>query len=325
MNCCVLRFIGVLLVWTQFAHAQAIRLESTSAAYPLSNRIVEDFRRAGGTIKVLAREPGSAEALRRLCAAEAEIAVVARPMLKGELAQCQTAGSSFVEIPIAFDALVVVVNPRNNFVAALSVDELRAMWRVEAQGKLVRWSQLNPRYLDQPLKLFAPDAQAERGNYFDQAILGHAEARRDLTSSAVDDVIVQAVARDPGALGYVPLAYYAANRNRLRAVPIAQAAGGATEPSLESVATGRYQPLSRPLLLYVSAKALERAEVAAFADHYLQQARRLARELNYVPLADATYQAAQERLRQRTAGSRWDGATPVGMTLESLHKRLTAL
>lgn len=324
----LLPFVGVFFACVASGvQAQAIRLQSASAAYPLSKRIVDDVGRAGGTVKIVSGDSGSAEALRRLCAGETDLAAVARPIIKGELAQCEKAERTFVEVPIAFDALAVIVNPRNTFVEALSIDELRGVWTAEAQGKLVRWSQLNARYPDEPLKLYAPDARAERGNYFNEAVLGSGrEARRDFTASADDDVIVQAVARDAAALGYVPLAYYLGNLKRLKAVPIVRAAGNAAaEPSLESVAAGRYQPLSRPLFLYVSAKSLEWAEVAAFADHYVQEVRRLGRELHYVPLADGTYQIAQQRLRQRTAGSRWDGVVPVGVTMESLHKRFSAL
>jgi phosphate transport system substrate-binding protein len=321
--------LSAVLLFSMFslAHGQAIRLETSSATYPLAKRIVDDASAAGAKVKVVVGESGSAEALRRLCAGEAELAAVSRPIVKVELAQCQKAGRTFVELPIAFDALAVVVNPRNSFLSALSADELRTLWAAESQGKVVRWSQINPRYPDEPVKLYAPDARAERGNYFNEAILGSGrEARRDFTASADDDVIVRAVARDASALGYVPLAYYAANRKRVKVVPIAAGANStAVEPSLESIAAGRYQPLSRPLFLYVDAKSLDRAEVAAFSEFYLQQVRRLASELNYVPLADATYQAVQQRLRQRTAGSRWDGTVPTGVTLESLHKRFAPL
>jgi len=324
MKRCLVHVVGVfLLCSTVVTQGQPVRLQSSSAAHPLSQRIAGDFAAAGGKVKIELGDSGSAEALRRLCAGEADFAVVSRPIIKVELAQCAKVEKTFVEVPIAFDALAVVVNPRNSFLAALSVEELRTVWTAEAQGKLVRWSQINSRYPDQPLKLYAPDARAERGNYFNEAILGAGrEARRDFSASADDDVIVQAVARDADALGYVPLSYYAANRKRLKAVPIARTAGGsAAEPSLDSIAAGQYQPLSRPLFMYVSAKSLERAEVSAFAEHYLQQVRRIAREMNYVPLADATYQAGEQRLRKRSVGSRWDGTVPVGVTLESLHKR----
>jgi phosphate transport system substrate-binding protein len=269
-------------------------------------------------------ESGSAEAIRRLCAGEAEMATVSRPIVKAELARCQQADASFVELPIAFDAIVVVVNPRNAFVGALSVEELKAIWSAQAQAKVTRWSQVNAKYPDTAIKLYAPEPRAERGNTFNEAILGAGgEPRRDVTGSADDGVLVEALARDANALGYVPLAYYLANRNRLKAVPIAASAGAqAVTPSADSIAKGEYQPLSRPLFLYVNAKALERTQVKALAEFYLREARRLARELNYVPLAESTYELAQARLRQKITGSPWGGSVPVGLTLEAVHKRL---
>lgn len=316
--------VGLLLACSAFAQ-QPIRLESSSAAYPLSKRVAEEVGRAGA-LRIALGESGSAEALRRLCAGQAEFATVSRPIDKRELAQCERAKRGFVEVPIAFDAIAVVVNPRNGFVGSMSVDELRAVWAIEAQAKVTHWNRINAAYPGQPVKLYGAEARAERGNYFHEAVLGSGrEARRDVTTSADDDVLVQAVARDENALGYVPLAYYLANPKRLKAVPIAPAAGAAAvRPSPDSIAKGLYQPLSRPLFLYASAKALERAEAAAFAAQYLDEVRRAARELHYVPLQQATYEAAKARLRERTAGSLWDGAMPVGMTLEALHGRLAA-
>lgn len=320
----LLALLGVLVSCSVLAQVQILRLESSSAAYPLSNRIAKDLK---GDAKIAVSESGSAEALRRLCAGEAELATTSRPILKSELAHCLRSGRTFVEAPIAFDAVVVVVNPRNSFVESLSLDELRKAWAIEGQSRVRRWNQINPAYPDLPLKLYAPESRAERGNYFNDAVLGSGrEARRDVTSSVDDDIIVQAVARDANALGYVPLSYYIGNRNKLKGVPIVGRAGGrAVAPSHDSIASGRYQPLSRPLFLYASVKALERAEVASFVDRYLQEVPGIARELGYVPLADATYQLAKSRVRNRTAGSLWGGAAPVGLTLDALHERIAAL
>jgi phosphate transport system substrate-binding protein len=306
------------------AAAQPIRVESSSAAYPLTKGVAERLQGGGG---VILSESGSASALRRLCAGELEFAAVSRPIDKSELAACERAKRAFIEVPIAFDALAVVVNPRNDFVASLSVEQLRAVWAIESQAKLTHWSGINPAYPLMPVKLYAPEARAERGNYFNEAVLGKGrEARRDVTSSADDNVLVQAVARDQNALGYVPLAYYLANPKRLKLVPIAPSTGATpVAPSAEAVAKGLYQPLSRPLFLYASAKALEQPQAASFAQAYLAQIRDVAPRLGYVPLADPTYEAAGRRLAQRTAGSLWAGEVPVGLTLQSLQQRLGAL
>jgi phosphate transport system substrate-binding protein len=312
-------FLGASLACVAFlAHSQAIRVESSSAAYPLSKAAVEDFGRArGAAAKPLLGESGTAEALRRLCSGEAELASVSRPILNAELARCSAA---FVEVPVAFDAIVVVINPRNAFLASLTVEELRAIWEEAAQARLRHWKDLDAAYPDVPLKLYAPEARAERGNYFNEAILGPAkESRRDVTVSADDDVLAQAIARDMNALGYVPLSYYASNRARLKAVPIARTAGApAVTPTPQTLANGQYQPLSRPLFLYVSMKALEKPGVGAFAEFYLRRSARAARNLNYAALTDRAYQLALERLRKRVAGSAWNGTVPVGMTVETL-------
>jgi phosphate transport system substrate-binding protein len=323
------RFLGMLLACTAIAaHGQAIRVDSSSALLPLSQAIVEAFRPSlPGGQQVSLRESGTAEALRRLCAGEAELATVSRPILSAELARCGETGTAFIELPVAFDAIVVVVNPRNTFVASLSVPELRSIWEQGAQAKLRHWKDVNPGFPVLPLKLYAPDAKAESGGYFNEAVLGAGkEARRDVTTSVDDNLLARAIARDQGALGYVSLSHYAAHERRLKAVPIAAAAGAAAiAPTPENLASGAYQPLSRPLFLYVSVKALEKPAVGALADFYLRRGSVIARDLNYAPLTARSYQLTVERLQRRTAGSSWNGTVPVGLTVEALQRRLSAL
>ena len=322
-------FLGALLACAGFAvQGQVIRMESSSAVLPLSQAIVAEFRQTAGAGKAVAiRESGTAEALRRLCAGESELAAVSRPILRAELARCAAAGTAFVELPVAFDAVVVVVNPRNTFVASLSVPELRAIWGEGAQAKLRHWKDLNPGYPALPLKLYAPDARAESGGYFNEAILGAGkEPRRDVTVSADDNVLARAIARDQNALGYVSLSHYASEQRRLRAVPITAAAGApAVAPTLQNLASGAYQPLSRPLFLYVNAKALEKPGVGALAEFYLKRSPGTARDLNYAPLTERSYLLAIERLHKRIAGSSWNGTVPVGLTVETMQRHLSTL
>jgi len=321
---CFFRLVSAsLLCSATIVCGQPIRFENASATYPLTKRIIDDFDHADGSVRVVVGKSGSALALQRLCNREVEFATAARPIIKSEVAQCLAAGITFVELPLALDGIAVVANPQNAFISTLSIEELRTVWASEAQGKLTRWSQLGAQYPDVPLNLYGMDGRAERGNYFNEAILGPGrETRRDFTASADDNIIVQAVARDPRALGYVPFGYYANNRRGLKAIAITRAPGDSPAyPSLESIASGQYHPLTRPLFLYVTATSLERQEVASLAGHYLDEARRLARELNYVPLSDDTYRAARNRLRERTAGSYWDGSVPVGATLDLVRGR----
>jgi phosphate transport system substrate-binding protein len=312
-----------LTVYSAGASAQSVRIEGSSAGLTISQAAAAGFRLGHSNVAVTVGLSGSDGALRGLCRGEVDFAHSARPILKAEIEACRKADVPFIELPIAFDAVAVVVNPKNGFVQSLTLDELRSMWEESAQGKIVRWNQVNSRFPDAPLKLLAPDSQFDGSNYFLAAILKPGQSpRRDYMGSVDDNVLIQGVARDVNTVSYLPIATYLENRAKLRAVPIAASAEAqAVTPSPESIANGQYQPLSRPIFLYVNARSLARPEVAAFAEFYAAHAARLARDTKYVSLSDNTYQSGRERLRRRIAGSVWNGAVPVGLGLQELQKR----
>src|SRR5690606_13297559 len=200
----------------------------------------------------------------------------------------KAAGVEYVELPVAFDALTVVINPKNTFIKSLSVDELKKMWEPAAQGKVSKWKDVNPAWPDAPLTLFGAGADSGTFDYFTEAIVGKSKSSRgDFTASEDDNVLVQGVSRDVNALGFFGYAYYAENQDKLKAVPIAAKPGAVgVLPSMESVLKGSYQPLSRPIFIYVNAKSLDKPEVKAFVDYYLTEGAKLAREVKYVPLPD---------------------------------------
>ena len=303
--------------------AQAVRVEGPGAGLTISQAAATEYGRAHTKTQVSVGLSGSGGAIAKLCRGDVDLAHSARPMLKAELEACGKANVAFIELPLAFDAVAVVVNPKNSFVNSLTLPELRTMWQEAAQGKVVRWNQVNPAFPDAPLKLLAPDAQFDGSNYFLAAVLRPEQsARRDTMGSVDDNVLIQGVARDLNTVSYLPLATYLENRAKLRAVAIAPSAEApAVLPSAEAIASGQYQPLSRPLFLYVSVRSLARPEVAAFAEFYAGDAARLVRQANYVPLAQSTYAAGQKRLRQRQTGSMWNGEVPVGLSIEQLQKR----
>ncbi len=319
--------IALLSLATHFtdALAQAVRIEGSSAGLTISQAAAAEFRRTHSDVAVNVGVSGSGGALGKLCRGEIDLVHSARPILKSELEACGKADIQFVELPIAFDAVTVVVNRKNSFVQSLTLPELRSIWEEAAQGKVVRWSQVNARFPDAPLKLLAPDRQFDTANYFAAAVLKQGQSpRRDTMGSVDDNVLIQGVARDLNTLSYVPIATYLENRAKLRAVPIAASTGAqAVMPSPETIANGQYQALSRPIFLYVNTRSLARPEVAAFAEFYAANAARLAKGARYVPLTDRTYQAAQERLRRRIAGSVWNGVVPVGLKMEELQRRDT--
>jgi phosphate transport system substrate-binding protein len=264
---------------------------------------------------------GSGASLARFCRGEIEIAQSARPMAAEELTACARAETLFIELPLAFDAVTVVVNPRNDFIQSLGKDELQRLWSAASEGKLLHWKQLNARYPDTPIKLYGPDNRFESHALFFEAVLGENQApRRDVTASVDDATLVQAVARDANALSFVSHATYQDARSRLKAVAIAED-GKAVVPSAQAIAEGRYRLLARPLFLYVSVKALARPEVREFAAYAVTHAGRFAQAAKSLPLSDSAYRLAGARLAGQRTGSVWAGTQPIGLTLAELDKK----
>jgi phosphate transport system substrate-binding protein len=197
------------------------------------------------------------------------------------------------------------------------------MWEAGAQNKVKTWKQVNPAWPDQPLKLFGPGADSGTFDYFTEAVNGKSKASRgDYTASEDDNVLVQGVSRDVNALGYFGYAYYIENKDKLKAVPIAPAAGQpGVEPSLESVITGKYQPLSRPIFIYVNAKSYERPEVQQFIEYYMKHSDELVREVKYVPLPANAYAHNLEMVAKKQLGTKFGGEAQVGLTIEELMKK----
>jgi phosphate transport system substrate-binding protein len=223
---------------------------------------------------------------------------------------------------VAFDALTVVINPKNGFVKQLTLAEMKKMWEPAAQGKVTRWNQVNPAWPDAPMKLFGPGADSGTFDYFTEAVVGKAKSSRgDFTASEDDNVLVQGVARDVNGLGYFGYAYYIENKDKLKAVPIVNEKGQAVEPSMEAVLKGSYSPLARPIFIYVNAKALERPEVREFAEYYMKNGGKLAREVKYVPLPESAYQTAWQHVQKGKKGTVFGGVAEAGVTIEELLRR----
>jgi phosphate transport system substrate-binding protein len=226
-------------------------------------------------------------------------------------------------LPVAFDALTVMVNPKNTFIKSMTVAELKKIWEPAAQGKITRWNQINPAWPDAPLKLFGAGSDSGTFDYFTEAIVGKAKSSRgDFTASEDDNVLVQGIARDVNSLGYFGFAYYAENKDKLKAVPIVEKDGKpAVEPSERTVIDGTYQPLSRPIFIYVNTKSLARPEVKEFVQYYLTHGAKLSKEVKYVPLPDRSYKAGMERLNKMQKGTVFAGHADVGVKIDDLFGR----
>jgi len=266
---------------------------------------------------------GTGGGFKKFCRGETDIQDASRPILDKEMTDCKDAGVEYIELPVAFDALTVVINPKNTFLKAITVDELKKMWEPAAQGKVMRWNQVNPAWPDAPIKLFGAGSDSGTFDYFTEAITGKSKASRgDFTASEDDNVLVQGVAQDVNALGYFGYAYYAENMNRLKAVPIVAKTGKpAVLPSEASVIDGSYQPLSRPIFIYVSVKSLAKPEVREFADYYMKNASKIAKEVKYVPLPPSAYTIGLEHLAKGKKGTVFGGKSEVGVRIDELLAR----
>ena len=307
-----------------FAQAQVVKIDGSSTVYPITEGVAEDFQKLKkNVVKVTVGISGTGGGFKKFCRNEIDIADASRPIQKKEMEDCKAAGIEYFELPIAFDALTVVVNPKNAFIKQLGIDELKTMWEPAAQGKVLRWKQVNPAYPDAPMKLFGAGADSGTFDYFTEAVTGKSKSSRgDFTASEDDNVLVQGVAQDVNALAFFGYAYYAENQSRLRAVPIVAKAGQpAVAPSEKTVLDGSYQPLSRPIFIYVNAKSLAKPEVKEFVEYYMKESSKIAKEVKYVPLPAKAYTINLDHLAKGKKGTVFGGANELGITIETLLAR----
>ena len=307
------------------AAAQAVvKIDGSSTVFPVTEGVAEDFQKAKkGAVKVTVGISGTGGGFKKFCRGETDVQNASRPILAKEMADCKAAGVEYFELPVAFDALTVVMNPKNAFLKQISVEELRKIWEPAAQGKVMRWNQVNPAWPDAPIKLFGAGSDSGTFDYFTEAINGKSKASRgDYTASEDDNVLVQGVSQDVNAIGYFGYAYYAENQARLKSVPIVEKPGKpAVAPTEATVLDGSYQPLARPIFIYVNAKSLAKPEVKEFVDFYMKDGAKIAKEVKYVPLPSKAYAVNLEHLAKGKKGTVFGGVPEVGITIEELQKR----
>src|SRR5574341_2166009 len=306
-------------------HAQqkVVKIDGSSTVFPITEAVAEEFQKAKKQqIKVTVGISGTGGGFKKFCRGETDISDASRPILKKEMEECRKAGIEYFELPVAFDALTVVINPKNGFIKQLTIAEMKKMWEPAAQAKVTRWNQVNAQWPDAPMKLFGPGADSGTFDYFTEAVVGKSKSSRgDFTASEDDNVLVQGVSRDVNGLGYFGYAYYVENKDKLKAVPIVNEKGQAVSPSMEAVEAGTYSPLSRPIFIYVNAKSLGRLAVKEFVHYYMTQGAALAREVKYVPLPAKAYTTAWEHVLKGKKGTVFGGVAEVGVTIEELLKR----
>ncbi len=305
-----------------------ITANGSSTVYPITEAVAEEFQKDHkGKVKVTVGIAGTGGGFKKFCRGETDIQDASRPIQTSEMAVCQSSKIKYIELPIAYDATVVVVNVKNDWVKEIKVEDLKKIWEPEAQGKLTKWNQINPAWPQENLKLYGAGSDSGTFDYFTEAIVGKAKASRgDYTASEDDNTLVMGVSTDKYALGYVPLAYYAENKTKLKALAII---GGdkspmknvAMLPSKDTVENGTYFPLSRPVFIYVNEASLKRPEVRAFVEFYLKKASKLVPEVKYVALPEKAYELGLEHLKNAKLGTVFGGHSEVGFRIEELMKR----
>ncbi|HEY2989822.1 MAG TPA: PstS family phosphate ABC transporter substrate-binding protein [Candidatus Binatia bacterium] len=320
-------FFAAVVLWSlglraAAVEAQLIQVDGSSTVFPITEAVAEEFQKAKkGKVKVTVGIAGTGGGFKKFCRGETDISDASRPILKQEMETCKNAGIEYFELPIAYDALTVIVNPKNDWVKSLTIADLKKMWEPSAQGKVTTWNQIRPEWPNAPLKLFGPGADSGTFDYFTEAIVGKAKSSRgDFTASEDDNVLVQGIANDRNALGYFGYSYYSENQNRLKAVPI-DGGKGAVAPSPKTVEDGTYQPLSRPIFIYVAKKSMDKSEVREFVEFYIKNAPNLVKQVKYVALPQSAYTTDLEHLKKGKIGTMFGGEAEVGVKIEDLLKR----
>ena len=278
----------------------SIEADGSSTVYPITEAVAEEFgREHGGSVRVTVGVSGTGGGFRRFCAGETAISNASRPIKPQEEQDCAANNVAFTRFDVALDGITVAVSPSNTFAECLTVDELKRVW--EPGSTMSNWSQVRQGFPNQPLKLYGAGTSSGTFDYFTEAVMGEEDASRaDYTASEDDNVLVQGVEGDPDALGYFGFAYYEENKERLKALAVDNGSG-CVLPSIESIRTGQYAPLARPIFIYVNNSALERPEVAAFVRFYMEHGGELAGQVGYVPLDSARYQEQMNQLPQTTS------------------------
>lgn len=297
-----------------------ILIDGSSTVAPITSAVAEEFQRENPKVRVPVGISGTGGGFKKFCAGETDISDASRPIKASEAEECAANDIEYIEIPVAYDGLAVMVNPNNGFVDCLTVGELKMIWEPEAEDVVMSWNQVRQGFPDQPLSLYGPGVDSGTYDYFTQAINGKEGASRgDFLPSEDDNVLVQGIAGDENALGFFGLAYYEANQDKLKLVAI-DGGDGCVLPTTETVNNGTYQPLSRPIFIYVNrARIDEKPEIDSFIDFYLANAAKLSAEVGYIALPQEIYTAAQARYNARTTGSVFEGlGSTVGVTLQDL-------
>ncbi len=277
-----------------------VKIDGSSTVFPITEAVAVEFQREHKDVRVTIGVSGTGGGFKKFCVGDTDINDASRMIKDKEIKKAKEHGVGFIEMPIAYDGLSVVINKDNNFVDFLTVEELSKIWKVGSQVRT--WKDVRSTWPDVEMKLFGPGVDSGTFDYFTEVINGKPGAcRSDFTMSEDDNVLVRGIAGDKNALGFFGYAYYVENRDSLRVVPIDNGAGPIT-PTMETINKGTYAPLSRPIFIYVSEAESDRTEVKNFVHFYLDHAPELVKAVGYVPLPDSVYVRDRKRFDDKVTG-----------------------
>ena len=293
-----------------------VKVDGSSTVFPITEAVAEEFGKVHPRVRVTVGVSGTGGGFKKYSIGEIDINDASRSIKGKEIKKATENNVGFIELPVAFDGLSVVVSKENTWIDYLTKEELHMIWKPKSKVQL--WSDIRPEWPEKKIKLYGPGTDSGTFDYFTEAINGKSQVcRSDFSKSEDDNVLVQGIAGDKYSLGFFGFAYYKENRDKLKIVPI-DGGNGAVVPSEESINNGTYQPLSRPIFIYVNPVSGERPEVSAFVEFYMQEAKNLVGEVGYVPLPDQIYSMGLDRFKNKITGSVFSGKNTVGVKIENL-------
>jgi len=293
-----------------------LSIDGSSTVFPISEAMAEEFMKTHPGVRVTIGISGSGGGFKKFCQGETDISNASRAIDMTERELCEKHGIEYIELPIALDGISVVINPENDFVKCLTLEELKRMWEPAAEGKIVNWNQIRSTFPNRPLRLFGPGTDSGTHDYFTAALVGQEQqSRGDYTASEDDNIIVQGVAADADGLGFFGYAYYQENQNKLKLVEI-DSGQGCIAPGPETIANNSYQPFSRPEFIYIKKSEADRPDVKAFVEFHLNpEYQYLISEVGYVPLPESVMTVVRNRYQQGKVGSVFKSGSTVDINL----------
>ena len=292
----LLGLLGLLMVWSCGNSGinvnnggkelkDEIIIDGSSTVAPISSAVAEEFFRENRNVNIAIGISGTGGGFKKFAVGEIDIANASRKIKEKEAKEAKKNGVEYIELQVALDGIAVVVNKENTWAQELTEEDLKKIW--ENGSKIMNWKEINPSWPSEVIKLYGPDQDSGTFDYFVEEILGKdGQIRIDYSPSSDDNQLVQGVEGDKGSLGFFGYAYYIEQKDKLNAVAV-----NGVRPTDETVKTGKYKPLSRPLYIYVNKKSLkEKPEVRAFVEYYLKNASKAVKLTGYVPLSDYTKQ-----------------------------------